>query len=376
MLGGVRVNKPKIKLGDIDFVLFATIIMLVTIGVVMVYSASSYFAAFKYDNAEYFLWRQLAWAFIGTIAMLVTMNIDYHGYKKWTRVIIIITFILLCAVFAFPPVKGAQRWIRLGPASFQPSELAKYVVALFVAKNISNNTQNIKKFWKGVVPNLAFACFMAGMILLEKNLSITMVTIMVCVMMLFVAGTKLSQMTLLAGGVVSFGAFFALTSEYRLKRVLSFTNPWVDAQGDGYQLIQSLLALGSGGLTGVGIGQSRQKCFYIPEPHNDFILSVIGEELGYIGVMFVVILFIVFLWRGIIAASKAKDLYGSLLATGITSVVIFQALINIAVISGSMPVTGVPLPFISYGGSSLVINMLFMGVLLNITRQSNSKKIE
>ena len=183
-------------------------------------------------------------------------------------------------------------------------------------------------------------------------------------------------MGLLGGGVVAFGAFFALTSKYRLKRVLSFTNPWADAQGDGYQLIQSLLALGSGGLTGVGIGQSRQKCFYIPEPHNDFILSVIGEELGYIGVMVVIALFIIFLWRGIIAASKAKDLYGSLLATGITSVVIFQALINIAVISGSMPVTGVPLPFISYGGSSLVINMVFMGVLLNITRQSNAKKSE
>lgn len=369
-------KKNKIKLGDIDFVLFATIVLLVTIGVVMVYSASSYFSAFKYDDAEYFLWRQLLWAVIGTTAMITTMNIDYHKYKNWTKVIVIVTFVLLCLVFAFPPVKGAQRWIRLGPASFQPSELAKYVVALVVAKNIANNTQNIKSFWKGVVPNLLWAGFFAAMILLEKNLSITMVTIMVCVMMLFVAGTKLVQMGLLGGGVVAFGAFFALTSEYRLKRVLSFTNPWVDAQGDGYQLIQSLLALGSGGLTGVGIGQSRQKCFYIPEPHNDFILSVIGEELGYIGVMVVIALFIIFLWRGIIAASKAKDLYGSLLATGITSVVIFQALINIAVISGSMPVTGVPLPFISYGGSSLVINMVFMGVLLNITRQSNAKKSE
>lgn len=368
-------KKTKIKLGDIDFVLFATIIMLVTIGVVMVYSASSYFSAFKYDDAEYFLWRQLAWAVIGTIAMIVTMNIDYHIYKKWTRVIIIITFILLCLVFAFAPVKGAQRWIRLGPASFQPSELAKYVVALFVAKNIANNTQNIKKFWKGVVPNLLFTGAVAAMILLEKNLSITMVTIMVCVMMLFVAGTKISQMGLLAGGVLGFGATFIAIEPYRMERLTGFLNPWADAQDTGYQLIQSLLALGSGGLTGVGIGQSRQKCFYIPEPHNDFILAVIGEELGYIGVMVVIALFIVFLWRGIVAASKAKDLYGSLLATGITSVVIFQALINIAVVSGSMPVTGVPLPFISYGGSSLVINMMFMGVLLNITRQSNAKNI-
>jgi len=160
-----------------------------------------------------------------------------------------------------------------------------------------------------------------------------------------------------------------------MRRLLSFTNPWNDSQGDGYQLVQSLLALGSGGLTGVGIGQSRQKCFYIPEPHNDFILAVIGEELGFIGCAFIVILFLLFLWRGVIAASKAKDMYGSLLATGITSVVVIQSLINIAVVTGSMPVTGVPLPFISYGGSSLVINMMFMGILLNITRQNNKKTL-
>lgn len=366
-------KKPKVKLGDIDFVLFATIIMLVTIGVVMVYSASSYFAAFKYDNAEYFLWRQLAWAILGTIGMIFTMNLDYHIYKKYTRLLIIGTFIALCMVFLFPPVKGAQRWIRLGPASFQPSEIAKYVVVLYVAQRITTHTQEIKSFWKGVIPNLLFAGFFAVMILLEKNLSIATVTILVCVIMLFVAGTKFWQMGLLGGGVIAFGVTFILTSPYRMERVTGFLDPWSDAQDTGYQLVQSLLALGSGGLTGVGIGQSRQKCFYIPEPHNDFILAVIGEELGFIGCALIIILFLLFLWRGIRTALKAKDLYGALLATGITSVIIFQALINIAVVSGSMPVTGVPLPFISSGGSSLVINMIFMGVLLNITRQNNAK---
>ncbi|MEG0132619.1 MAG: stage V sporulation protein E [Clostridium sp.] len=366
-------KKPKMKLGDIDFMLFAVIVMLVTIGVVMVYSASSYFSAFKYDDAEYFLWKQLQWAAIGFVGMIMTLNIDYHKYKKFTKILMVLTFVALCMVFLFEPVKGAQRWIRLGGASFQPSEIAKYVVVLFVAKNISNNTQNIKKFWKGVVPNLLFAGFIAGMILLEKNLSIATVTMLVTVIMLFVAGTKLSHMGVLAGGVGALGATFILIEPYRMTRLLNFTNPWNDSQGAGYQLVQSLLALGSGGLIGVGIGQSRQKCFYIPEPHNDFILSVIGEELGFIGVAFIIILFILFLWRGVIAASKAKDMYGSLLATGITSVVVFQALINIAVVTGSMPVTGVPLPFISYGGSSLVINMIFMGILLNITRQNNKK---
>lgn len=366
-------KKPKMKLGEVDFLLFAVIITLVTVGVVMVYSASSYFAAFKYDDAEFFLWKQLQWAGLGLVGMIITLNIDYHKYKKYTEILIIFTFIALCLVFLFTPVKGAQRWIRLGPLSFQPSEIAKYVVVLFVAKNISNNTQNIKKFWKGVVPNLLFAGFIAGMILLEKNLSIATVTMVVCLIMLFVAGTRVIHMGGLIGAVGALGATFILVEPYRMRRLLSFTNPWSDSQGDGYQLVQSLLALGSGGLTGVGIGQSRQKCFYIPEPHNDFILAVIGEELGFIGCAFIIILFILFLWRGVIAASKAKDMYGSLLATGITSVVIIQSLINIAVVTGSMPVTGVPLPFISYGGSSLVINMVFMGILLNITRQNNKK---
>jgi cell division protein FtsW len=368
-------KKPKIKLGDVDFLLFAVIVMLVTVGVVMVYSASSYFSAFRYNNAEFFLWKQLLWAGLGFVGMMITLNIDYHKYKKYTRVLIIFTFIALCLVFLFPPVKGAQRWIKLGELSFQPSEIAKYAVVLFVAKNISSNTENIKKFWKGVVPNLLFAGVIAAMILLEKNLSIATVTMVVSLIMLFVAGTKLIHMGGLIGTVGGLGAAFILIEPYRMRRLLSFTNPWNDSQGDGYQLVQSLLALGSGGLTGVGIGQSRQKCFYIPEPHNDFILAVIGEELGFIGCAFIVILFLLFLWRGVIAASKAKDMYGSLLATGITSVVVIQSLINIAVVTGSMPVTGVPLPFISYGGSSLVINMMFMGILLNITRQNNKKTL-
>ncbi|WP_346937683.1 stage V sporulation protein E [uncultured Clostridium sp.] len=366
-------KKPKMKLGDVDFLLFAVIITLVTVGVVMVYSASSYFAAFKYDDAEYFLWKQLQWAGLGFVGMMITLNIDYHIYKKYTGILIIFTFIALCLVFLFPPVKGAQRWINIGPLHFQPSEIAKYVVVLFVAKNISDNPQNIKKFWKGVIPNLLFAGLIAGMILLEKNLSIATVTMVVSLIMLFVAGTKITHMGSLIGTVGALGATFILIEPYRMRRLLSFTNPWNDSQGDGYQLVQSLLALGSGGLTGVGIGQSRQKCFYIPEPHNDFIFSVIGEELGFIGCAFIIVLFLLFLWRGVIAASKAKDMYGSLLATGITSVVVIQSLINIAVVTGSMPVTGVPLPFISYGGSSLVINMIFMGILLNITRQNNKK---
>ncbi|MEG0772943.1 stage V sporulation protein E [Clostridium sp.] len=366
-------KKPKMKLGEVDFILFATILMLVTVGVVMVYSASSYFAAFRYDDAEYFLWRQLLWASIGLVAMIFTLNTDYHLFKRYTKILIIFTFIALCLVFAFPPVNGAQRWIRLGPASFQPSEITKYVVVLFIAKSIESKGEKIKLFFKGVVPHLAFAGFFAGMVILEKNLSIATVIMLVTVGMLFIGGTKFSYIAEMGLGLIGLVVAAIILEPYRMRRITGFLDPWSDSQATGYQLVQSLLALGSGGLTGVGIGQSRQKCFYIPEPHNDFIFSVIGEELGFIGCIFIIILFIVFLWRGIMAAAKAKDIYGSLLATGITAVVILQSLINIAVVTGSMPVTGVPLPFISYGGSSLVINMMFMGILLNITRQNNNK---
>jgi len=192
----------------------------------------------------------------------------------------------------------------------------------------------------------------------------------VTVGMLFIAGTKLRFIGGLVGGLVGLVGLAITLEPYRMRRITGFLDPWSDAQDTGYQLIQSLLALGSGGLTGVGIGQSRQKCFYIPEPHNDFIFAVIGEELGFIGCMFIITLFIIFLWRGLRAAVQAKDVYGSLLATGITAVVIVQALINVAVVTVSMPTTGVPLPFISSGGSSLVINMMAMGILLNITRQN------
>lgn len=366
-------RKPKMRLGDADFILFATILMLVTVGVVMVYSASSYFSAYRYDNAEYFLWRQLLWSGIGLVAMLFTLNIDYHKWKKYTRVLIIFTFVALCLVFAFEPVNGAQRWIKLGPASFQPSEIAKYVVVLFTAKSIEAKGERIKLFLKGVVPHLAFAGFFAGMVILEKNLSIATVIMLVTVAMLYIGGTKFSFIAEMGLGLLGLIAAAIILEPYRMRRITGFLDPWSDSQATGYQLVQSLLALGSGGLTGVGMGLSRQKCFFIPEPHNDFIFSVIGEELGFIGCMFIIILFIIFLWRGIMAAAKAKDIYGSLLATGITAVVILQSLINIAVVTGSMPVTGVPLPFISYGGSSLVINMTFMGILLNITRQNNSK---
>lgn len=366
-------KKPRKKLGPIDFVLFSTIMLLVAIGVVMVYSASSYSSFYSTGDSMQYLRKQAMWAGVGALCMIITMKIDYHIYKKYIIPLMGITILLLCVVLICPPINGARRWIPLGFASIQPSEIAKYMVVIYMAKSLEIKGENVKSFAYGVLPYMMVSGFFAGMVLLEKNLSIAAVIMFVTMIMLFVAGSKLRHLFVICGGVGFLGSAAIALESYRLKRFTSFLDPWKDPKGDSYQLIQSLLALGSGGIWGAGLGKSRQKCYYIPEPHTDFIFSIIGEELGLIGCTIVIILFVVFIWRGIVTASKAKDTFGTLLATGITSIIAIQAIINIAVVTGSMPVTGVPLPFISYGGSSLVINLSAMGILLNISRQK--KKI-
>jgi len=364
-------GKPGNKMGSIDFVLFSTIMLLVSIGVVMVYSASSYSAFFNpnIQDSMYYLKKQGLWAIIGTFFMFLAIKIDYHKIRKYTKILMIATIVFLVAVFAFPEVNGARRWIRLGPASFQPSDMAKYIVVLYMAKSIEIKGEKIKSLIYGVIPYLLVSGFYAGMVLAEKNLSIATVIMIVTLIVLFVAGAKIAHMLGLIGLVGLAGIAGIIFEPYRMARFTSFLNPWADPKGTGYQLIQSLLALGSGGIWGMGLGRSRQKAYYIPEPHNDFIFSIIGEELGLIGCTIIILLFVVFIWRGIVTAIRAKDTYGTLLASGITSVVAIQAIINIAVVTGSMPVTGVPLPFISYGGSSMVFNLVAMGILLNISRQ-------
>ena len=340
----------------------------------MVYSASSYFAMVNYNDSTAFLKKQALFAVVGFIAMIFISRCDYHKLKKLTGILLIITPILLVAVYAFPATKGAQRWIKLGPLSFQPSELAKYAVVIILAHMITNKGEKIKEFWKGIVPCFVIGGGFAALILAQKNLSIAAVTGFVTFIMVFVAGARKRFMFGVITPIILFaGSFFTLFEDYRRRRLLNFINPWKDPAGDGYQLIQSFYALGAGGVTGLGIGQSRQKTLYMPEPHNDFIFSIIGEELGLIGCTVVILLFVIFVYRGIKIAMSAKDEYGTLLAVGITSIIGLQAIINIAVVTGSMPVTGVPLPFISYGGTALVFNLMAMGILLNISRQRNKK---
>ncbi|NFA41069.1 stage V sporulation protein E [Clostridium botulinum] len=372
----MRVSKLRKKnMGQIDYGIFYSVVLLLAVGVVMVYSASSYYAMFKNNDSMYFLKRQLVWAVLGMVVLCTTMSIDYHKIKKYTLWLMIGCIPLLLVVFLFPGVNGAQRWIQIGPMSFQPSELAKYVVVLFLAKGIEMKGDGIKNFSTGIVPYLFVSGIYAALVLAEKNLSIASVIMIVTFIVLFSAGGRIKHLFgIVAPLMVSAAVLFTVGEPYRRARMLNFVDPWKDPTGNGYQLIQSFYALGAGGITGLGLGQSRQKTLYMPEPHNDFIFAIIGEELGLIGCLCIITLFVVFIWRGIKVAMSAKDTYGTLLAIGITSVVAVQSLINIAVVTGSMPVTGVPLPFISYGGTSLVINMAAMGVLLNISRQTEGKK--
>lgn len=372
----MRAAKQKVKIGEIDYGIFYAVILLLAIGVIMIYSASSYYAMFKDGDSMVYLKKQLIWAIIGLIVMGIMANFDYHKIRKITPHIIITTVPLLIAVFFFPAVNGAKRWIQVGPLSFQPSELAKYAVIMFLAMSLDAKGDGIKKFWTGIVPYLGVSGFFAAMILAEKNLSIAAIIMIVTFILLFVAGGRLQDLFGKVAPVLLVAVmFFIFGEDYRRARMLNFLNPWKDPTGDGYQLIQSFYALGAGGVTGLGLGQSRQKTLYMPEPHNDFIFSIIGEELGLIGCLFIIALFIFFVWRGIKVAMKARDSYGTLLAVGITSIIAVQAIINIAVVTGSMPVTGVPMPFISSGGTSLVINMMAMGILLNISRQVQGKHI-
>jgi cell division protein FtsW len=275
-----------------------------------------------------------------------------------------------------PSVKGASRWIGIGGFGFQPSEIAKVMLVVYLADNITRKGEKVKTFLKGIFPVLVVAVFFAGLILIEPNMSTAAIIMATSFCMLIVGGAKGGQLwTIVILGLAA-GGFGAMSADYRRKRVLGFLNPWGDALGTGYQAIQSLYALGSGGLFGVGLGQSRQKWMYIPEAQNDFIFAIIGEELGFLGVLFVIMLFGFLVYRGMKIALNCKDKFGCLLAAGITSLIAVQASINLLVVSSFMPVTGVPLPLISYGGSSLVFTLSSLGILLSISRYSNKNGVD
>lgn len=339
------VNNP------IDFTLLITILLLLAIGLTMVLSASSPSALSETGNSYAFFSKQLLFAVIGLVAMGFISKVDYRFYQKFYKQAWWISLILLVLVLlAGKTVNGAKRWIYITEAiSFQPSEIVKILMIIFYAGILVKDRDELPKYWRGFFKHICLLAPIIALLIKEPHFSASIVIITICSMMMIMAGCKFWHF-LVTGGIAGLPAMiFAIVKEpYRLKRVITFLDPWKDATGDGWQVIQSLYAIGSGGLFGAGLGESKQKFLYIPEPHNDFIFSILGEELGFIGCAVVLILFAIFIWRGILIAMRAPDMFGSLIAVGITTLVAIQVIINVAVVTSSMPATGMPLPFFSY----------------------------
>lgn len=355
-----------------DLLIFVSVILLLAIGIVMVYSASSIRSLIEHQDSLFYLRRQVYWTLLGMALLFVTMRIDYHHYKRWAKPLILFT--LLCLILVLIPSigvmrGGSRRWLGYGNLLFQPSELAKISLVLYLALYLSHKKERIHRFL-GILPPLLIACVMAGLIILEPDLGTSITIIGTALAILFAAGVRVNHLFFITISSLPVLSYFILAEEYRRKRLFAFLDPWADPLNTGFQIIQSLFALGSGGLFGLGLGRSRQKFFYLPEPGTDFIFAVLGEELGFLGTSFIIFLFFLFAWRGLRVSLGAPDLFGSILALGITTMIVLQAIVNIGVVTGSMPVTGITLPFISYGGSSLVIMLCGVGILLNISTYS------
>ncbi|GGE66285.1 stage V sporulation protein E [Priestia taiwanensis] len=356
-----------------DFILIAVTLLLLTVGMIMVYSASAIWADVKLGDSFFFAKRQLLFAGLGIVAMFIIMNVDYWIWRKYAKTILLVCFFLLVIVL-IPGIGmergGARSWIGVGAFSIQPSEFMKFAMISFISKYLAENQKKITSFKKGLLPSLSLIFFAFGLIMLQPDLGTGTVMVGTCIVIIFVAGARIMHFAVF--GAVGIAGFIALviSAPYRMKRITSFLDPWSDPLGSGFQIIQSLLAIGPGGLFGVGLGDSRQKYLYLPEPQTDFIFAILAEELGFIGGTFVLLLFSLLLWRGIRIALGAPDLYGTFLAVGIIAMIAIQVMINIGVVTGLMPVTGITLPFLSYGGSSLTLMLVAVGVLLNISKHS------
>lgn len=361
-----------------DFTLCITVLILLAIGIIMVLSASAPSALSTTGNSYTYVKKQFAFAIVGIFLMFTLSKIDYRFYKKYYWLVYNASWLILLLVLVpglGVSVKGATRWLNLGFVQFQPSELTKIGLIIFYAGYLSDHKSELTDLKKGFLKPL---CFMippiAILFLVQNHLSVSLIIGIISVTMMVMAGCRMAHFV--NAGALGVSGIFGLIGimkmsgkgGFRLDRIATFFNPWADAQGTGYQMVQSLYAIGSGGFFGVGLGNSKQKYLYIPEPHNDFIFAILAEELGFIGCLAVVVLFGLFIWRGILIAMKAPDMFGSLIAMGITTLIGAQAIINIAVVTASIPTTGMALPFFSYGGTALLILLCNVGILMNISR--------
>lgn len=352
------------------------LMLLLGIGTIMIYSTSAIYADQQYGDSLFFLKRHLVWIFIGLIGMFFAWRMDYHILRKYSKVLMFVGIALLCLVY-FPGIGkkagGARRWISFAGFGFQPSEAAKLALVVYLSDMFVRKQRWIKEFWRGLVPILVITGIVMILILKQPDLGTVIAIGMVVCILLFVAGIRLQYLAIMGLSALPFLYVFIFRVPYRRARIMNFLNPWGDPQGAGFQIVQSFLALGSGGLFGVGLGQSRQKLFYLPAAHTDFIFSIIGEELGLLGTLLVLGLFIGLVWCGAKIALKTVDLFGHFLAVGIVSTIALQTVINIGVATGSFPTKGLPLPFISFGGSNMVMFLISIGILLSIHRWTQTK---
>ena len=358
-----------------DSTLLITVAAFLLISVVMVYSSSSVVGLTNYDDAAYFMKRQVLWIIIGLALMVIAMHTDHRMFSddRAALGLVIVSLLLLAATFVpviGREVNGARRWLSLGALTFQPSELAKFTVVVYLSYSIAKKGERIRDFAQGLVPVFVVTGMFIGVVVFQPDFGTAMMLAGVTFIMLFVGGARIAH---LCGVLLVFlpVAYFAVVeTAYRARRIFAFLDPWSDPQGAGYQIIQSFLAFGSGGIFGRGLGEGRQKLLFLPERHSDFIYAVIGEEVGIIGALVVLVLFCIILWRGVVISLTVKERFSSLLAVGITVLISLQAFINMAVVTGILPTKGTVLPLVSFGGSSLVVTLVAIGVLLNISREA------
>jgi cell division protein FtsW len=360
-----------------DKLLFIATLLLVCTSVVMVYSASAMIASARYQTQYQFLFKQAAWVLIGLSLVPIVMRIDYRCYRQpmiiWAG--IVTACVSLVGVLFMPQINGASRWLSIGPLGVQPSELAKIAVIIFVAALLERRMERINEVGYSLLPIGVVIGGVVGLILLEPDLGTAVSILVIAAAMIFAAGVSYRYVFGLV--LVAIPAFYVvvMSTEYRRQRMLAFLDPWSDPLGSGYQMIQSMIAVGTGGIFGRGLMGGTQKLFYLPEPHNDFIYAVISEELGLIGATMVLACFCVITWRGLRTAMRAPDRFGAFLAIGLTMMIAFQAFFNISVVLGLAPTKGIPLPFVSAGGSSLLISLLGMAILLNVSQHASPSHV-
>jgi cell division protein FtsW len=351
--------------------LFGAALVLVSVGVVMVYSASAIVAADRFGDPHYFLKRQLVWAVLGLGGLWAALAVDYRGLDRVALPLLGVAGLLLVLVLVPPfgqTINGTRRWLRLGGVSFQPVELAKIAFAVYLARFLSRRGEAIEDFWRGVLPPALTGAALAGLVLRQPDLGNCLTLLAIAFTLLFLAGARPRHLLGLAAPALPLLAVATYLAPYRWRRILAFVHPESDPRGSGFQAIQSFLAIGSGGVLGRGLGGSKQKLFYLPEPHTDFVFAVIAEELGLVGAVAVVALFAVLIWRGLRAGLHAPDRFGAYLALGLTTMLATETIVNLGVVTGSLPTKGLPLPYVSFGGSALLTTLVSTGILLNISQ--------